>query len=467
LRDEPGDLLAVLTISDVWEPDLHAEALAVCGTEDATHPGVGRLQGTKRTVYLGGDVRGLKPPAHFDFKNLRFTPAELRRELARRGWRSVVGFQTRNPLHRAHLEMMVRAATHVGAHLLLHPSVGMSMPGDIDHYVRVRCYEAIRPYFPPDLVLVSLLNLAMRMAGPREAVWHALIRRNHGCTHFIVGRDHAGPGQDARGTPFYPPYAAQEAVARFADEIGIGLVPFQEMVYVKNRVQYCSLNELGPKDQIESISGTEVRRRLRENLEIPEWFSFPEVIAELRKAFPPRSRQGLTLFFTGLSGAGKSTIAHVLLSKFRELGTRPVTLLDGDIVRRNLSSELGFSREHRDLNIQRIGFVANEITRNGGIAICAPIAPYAQARRQVRELISTSGGFFEVHVATPLEICEQRDRKGLYAKARAGLIQQFTGISDPYEAPEHPEIRLETTTLSAEDCAQTIILYLEREGFLS
>ncbi|MBI4081609.1 MAG: adenylyl-sulfate kinase, partial [Candidatus Lambdaproteobacteria bacterium] len=382
------------------------------------------------------------------------------------GWRRVVAFQTRNPLHRAHKELTVRAATEARANLLIHPVVGLTKSGDIDHYARVRCYKAIAGHYPPGMMKLSLLHLAMRMAGPREALWHAIIRKNHGCTHFIVGRDHAGPGNDEQGRPFHGPYAAQELVARHERELGIAMIPFQEMVYASGREQYLPENEVDPGEEVQRVSGTALRRRLADGAEIPEWFSYPDVVAELRRLHRPRHLQGLTLFFTGLSGAGKSTLANILQARFLELAQRPVTLLDGDIVRRNLSSELGFSREHRDLNILRIGFVANEITKNGGIALCAPIAPYQGTRRRVRELISLHGAFVEIYVATPLEVCEQRDRKGWYAKARAGLIKEFTGISDPYEPPARPEITLDTTNLTPEEGAQEVWLYLERQGYL-
>ncbi|MCZ6554181.1 MAG: bifunctional sulfate adenylyltransferase/adenylylsulfate kinase [SAR324 cluster bacterium] len=467
LRDPEGTMLAVLEIEEIWDRDRKREAEAVFGSLHEEHPGVRATLDDPGQVCLSGKVTGVQPAAHHDFTELRYTPADLRSEFTRLGWRLVTAFQTRNPLHRAHKEMTVRASTEVGSHLLLHPVVGMTKPGDVDHYTRVRCYLAIAHHYPPGLMKLSLLNLAMRMAGPREAVWHALIRKNHGCSHFIVGRDHAGPGSDSKGNPFYGPYEAQDVVADFQDDIGIRMIPFQEMVYSAARSQYLPRNEVTEGEEVLSVSGTELRRRLREALEIPDWFSYSDVVAELRRAYPPKERQGITLFFTGLSGAGKSTIANVLLSKFLEIGGRPVTLLDGDIVRKNLSSELGFSREHRNLNILRIGFVANEITKNGGIAICAPIAPYAETRRKVRELVTAHGGFIEIYVSTPLEACEKRDRKGLYAKARAGLIKEFTGISDPYEEPENPEIAIDTTDLTPEEAAQEVLLYLENKGFLA
>jgi sulfate adenylyltransferase len=315
-------------------------------------------------------------------------------------------------------------------------------------------------------MMLSLLPLAMRMGGPREALWHAIIRKNFGCTHFIVGRDHAGPGADSEGQPFYGPYDAQELMREHEQEIGVAMVPFRMMVYLEDQDAYVPIDEVAKDARVLSISGTDLRKRLSEGREIPEWFTFPDVAAALQRRHPPRNHQGFTVFFTGLSGAGKSTIANVLMAKFLEMGGRPITLLDGDIVRKNLSSELGFSKEHRNINIQRIGFVASEITKNGGIAICAPIAPYDAGRLQVREIIQPLGGFVLVHVAAPIEVCEQRDRKGLYAKARAGIIKEFTGISDPYEAPTDAEIVLDTTELTPEQAAQEVLLYLEREGFV-
>ncbi|HEX6928635.1 MAG TPA: bifunctional sulfate adenylyltransferase/adenylylsulfate kinase, partial [Gammaproteobacteria bacterium] len=370
-------------------------------------------------------------------------------------------------MHRAHQELTFRAAKQEEANLVIQPVVGMTKPGDIDHYTRVRCYEHLIKHYPEQSSMLSLLPLAMRMGGPREALWHAIIRKNHGFTHFIVGRDHAGPGKNSQGENFYGPYDAQELVKKHQDELGITLVPFQMMVYVEERAEYAPVDETKEGETVLNISGTEFRRRLQEGLDIPEWFSFPDVVAELRKTHPPRNRQGFTVFFTGLSGSGKSTIANALMVKLMELGGRRVTLLDGDLVRKHLSSELGFSKEHRDINIRRIGYVASEITKNGGVAICAPIAPYAATRRDVREMIEPLGGFLEVHVATPLDVCEERDRKGLYAKARAGVIKEFTGISDPYEEPANPEMRIDTREMSAGEAAQAIVLRLEKLGFVA
>jgi sulfate adenylyltransferase len=466
LRDAEGVMLAALHIEEVWQPNRTAEAEQVYGTSDPFHPGVDHVLNRTNPFYVSGKLEGVQSPSHYDFRTLRLKPAELRAEFARLGWRRVVAFQTRNPMHRAHQELTFRAAKRVEANLLIHPSVGMTKPGDVDYYIRVRCYEALLSKYPKDTVKLSLLPLAMRMGGPREAVWHAIIRKNHGCTHFIVGRDHAGPGKDKAGKPFYGPYEAQELLRKHQNEIGVAMVPFQMMVYLEDQDTYVPEDEVPDGARVLNISGTELRRRLAEGKEIPSWFTFPEVVRELQRSYPPRHKQGFTVFFTGLSGSGKSTIANVLGVKFLETGGRPVTLLDGDLVRKHLSSELGFSKEHRDINIRRIGYVASEITKNGGIAICAPIAPYDSVRKQVREMIQPHGGFILVHVSTPIETCEQRDRKGLYAKARAGLVQNFTGVSDPYEVPADADVTIDTANLTPEEAAQEIILHLEREGFI-
>ena len=466
LRDQEGVILATITVTDSWLPKKKREAEVVFGADDLAHPAVDYLYNQAGPVYLGGPVTGIQEPVHYDFRNRRDTPNELRAYFHKMGWRRVVAFQTRNPLHRAHQELTFRAAKGAEANLLIHPVVGMTKPGDIDHFTRVRCYEAVLDQYPSSTTAMSLLNLAMRMAGPREAIWHGLIRANHGCTHFIVGRDHAGPGKNSAGEDFYGPYDAQELFRNFQDEIDVEMVDFKNMVYVQERAQYELADEVEEGSTVLNISGTELRRRLSEGLDIPEWFSFPQVVTELRKSRPPRAKQGFTVFFTGFSGSGKSTIANALMVKLMEMGGRPVTLLDGDIVRKNLSSELGFSKEHRDLNIRRIGYVASEITKNGGIAICAPIAPYATTRRAVREDVEAFGAFVEVHVATSIEECERRDRKGLYKLARAGKIKEFTGISDPYDVPKKPELTLETEGVAVDTCAHQILLKLESVGLI-
>ena len=467
LRHPEGMILAVMTVTDIWRPSLQEEAESVYGTGDKFHPGVFTLLHQTNPVYMGGPLEGLELPPQHTFKHLRLTPAELRSVFKDRGWEKVVAFQTRNPMHRAHVELTKRAAEQTEANLLINPVVGQTKPGDVDYFARVRCYQAVLKHYPEQSTALSLLPLSMRMAGPREAVWHAIIRKNYGCSHFIVGRDHAGPGKDASGNPFYPPYAAQELVLEQQEELGIKLVLFEEMVYVDELESYVPRSEAPNTGEIMTLSGTELRDLLNKGLDVPEWFSYPEVITELRRSYPPIMHQGFVVFFTGLPSSGKSTIANVLQAKLMEIDPRPVTLLDGDIVRKHLSSELGFSKEHRDLNIKRIGFVASEIAKNRGVAICAPIAPYAAIRREVREMVTAHGGFVEVYVATPLEVCEKRDRKGLYARARAGLIKGFTGIDDPYETPENPELVLDTTTAGPEDGAEEIISYLRDQGFLA
>jgi sulfate adenylyltransferase len=466
LRDAEGVMIAILHVEDIWQPDRQAEGKAVFNSTSVAHPGVAYLMNRSNPWYVGGRLEGLQLPSHYDFKALRQTPAELRANFANQGWRRIVAFQTRNPMHRAHVELTFRAAKQIEASLLIHPVVGMTKPGDVDYFTRVRCYQLLVGKYPAGTAKLALVPFAMRMGGPREAIWHALIRKNYGCTHLIVGRDHAGPGKDTDGKPFYGPYEAQELFAKHEEEIGVTQVPFQMMVYLEDKDKYFPANEI-PKDaRVLDLSGTELRNRLNEGRDIPTWFTYPEVATELRRSFPPRHKQGLTIFFSGLSGSGKSTIANVLMTKFLEVGGRPVTMLDGDLVRKHLSSELGFSKEHRDINIRRIGYVASEITKNGGIAICAPIAPYDLTRKDVRALIEPVGGFILVHLSTSVDVCETRDRKGLYAKARAGILKEFTGISDPYEEPTDAELHINTAELSPEEAAQEIVLHLEREGFI-
>ncbi len=467
LRDPEGVMLAVLHVEEVWRPDLAAEAQEVFGTTNTEHPAVDHLLEQSHPVYVGGRIEGLQLPVHYDFTDLRKSPAQLRELFVSQGVDKVVAFQTRNPMHRAHVELTHRAALETGAHLLIHPVVGMTKPGDVDHYTRVRVYKALMDRYPDGEADVALLNLAMRMGGPREAVWHAIIRKNHGVTHLIVGRDHAGPGSDSTGEPFYGPYDAQELVIKYQDELGVTMVPFKLMVYIPAQDVYMPIDEVPEGTETASISGTQLRDMLATGAEIPEWFSFPEVVGELRATHKPRSEAGFTVFFTGLSGSGKSTIANAFMVKLLERGGRSVTLLDGDVVRKNLSKGLGFSKDDRDTNILRIGFVASEITKAGGIAVCAPIAPYASTRAANRKLISSGGGYVLVYVATPLEVCEQRDRKGLYAKARAGIIKEFTGISDPYEEPEDAEIVLHTTELTPEEAADAVLQYLVEHGYLT
>ena len=466
LRDLEGVIIATIMVGDIWTTDKKTEAQGVYASTDEAHPAVHYLNNIGNPVYVGGKLSGVAAPTHYDFNHLRDTPADMRERFHKLGWNKVVAFQTRNPMHRAHQELTLRAAHDIEANLLIQPVVGMTKPGDVDHFTRVRCYEHLLHRYPEQTTMLSLLPLAMRMGGPREAMWHAIIRKNFGCSHLIIGRDHAGPGKDSKGEDFYGPYEAQELLTEHADELDIAMVPFKLMVYAENRDEYVAIDDTTDDDKVLNISGTELRRRLAEGLEIPDWFSFPDVVAELRRTHPPRHNQGFTIFFTGLSGSGKSTIANALVAKLMEIGGRPLSLLDGDIARKNLSSELGFSRAHRDLNVTRIGYVASEITKNGGIAICAPIAPYTSTRRVVRETISPVGGFLEIHVSTPLEVCEERDRKGLYARARAGIIKEFTGISDPYEVPEHAELVIDTVGISPDEAAHRILVKLEAMGYI-
>ena len=465
LRSVKNELVAVMTVGEAFDWDPAKEAQLVYGTLDVRHPLVAEMAAWGRT-YISGPMRVVNLPKHYDFGELRRTPAEVRRLLDSKGYGNVVAFQTRNPIHRAHEELTKRAAHAVGGALLIHPVVGLTKPGDIDHYTRVRAYKVlVERYYDRQRTLLSLLPLAMRIAGPREAVWHAIIRRNYGANHLIVGRDHAGPGKDSRGQPFYGPYDAQRLLEQCESEIGVKMIPFRELVYLPDEDRYEEMDRVPPGTHTASISGTEVRVDYLDNgKRLPDWFTRPEIARILAGVSPPAHQRGFCVWFTGLSGAGKSTIAEILAVLLMEHG-RQVTLLDGDVVRTHLSKGLGFSKEDRDVNIRRIGFVASEIVRHGGVAVCAAVSPYRSTRNEVREMVGEER-FVEAFVDTPLEVCESRDTKGMYAKARRGEIKAFTGIDDPYEPPERPDMRLTTTDCSPEDHALRIIEYLTDRGYL-
>ncbi len=457
LRNTEGFLLAILKVKEFWTPNKKEEANLVFKSNDLNHPGIDYLFNHTSNNYISGELVPIHENKYFDFTHLRKSPQEVRDFFRLNNWKDVIAFQTRNPMHRAHYELTKLAMDEHNSKLLIHPVIGMSKPGDIDHFTRVKCYQHIIKYYPENSVELSLINLAMRMAGPKEALWHAIIRKNYGCNRIIIGRDHAGPGVNAEGKPYYQPYDAQELIAQYQEELEIKMVPFKEMVYAKNKKTYLPLDKIEQDDPIEKLSGTQFKELLQQRTEIPTWYSFPEVIHELRKRFPKLHNQGLTIFFTGLSGAGKSTLANAIMYKLMETEDRPITLLDGDIVRQHLSSELGFSKEDRDIHVKRIGYVASEITKHGGVAICAPIAPYSNTRKVVRNMIDEVGSFVEIHVATPLSVCEERDTKGLYKQARAGKILDFTGVSDPYEEPENPEITVDTSDITVEESSALIL----------
>ena len=465
IRNAKNELLAVMTIEEIYEWDKDEMAQKVLGTTDLRHPLVAEMS-RWGSLNISGKLRVLSLPKHYDFSDLRLTPAETRERLAKAGHENVVAFQTRNPMHRVHEELTKRAIESVDGTLLLHPVVGMTKPGDVDYFTRVRTYKAlVSRYYDPDRVVLSLLPLAMRMAGPREAVWHMIIRRNYGANHLIVGRDHAGPGKDSTGKPFYGPYDAQELAEQFSDEIGVKIIPFTMLVYLPEEGRYEEVTKVPEGARTAAISGTQVREEyLGNGKKLPEWFTRPEVAEILSESYPPRHKQGVCVWFTGLSGSGKSTTAEILTQLLMEHG-RQVTLLDGDVVRTHLSKGLGFSKEDRDTNIRRIGFVAAEVVKHGGVAICAAVSPYRATRNDVRRMVGADR-FVEVFVDTPLEVCEQRDYKGLYAKARRGEIKGFTGIDDPYEPPLNPEIRLDTVHHTAEENARRILEYLMEKGFV-
>jgi len=466
LRDGEHNPIAVMDVEDIWKPNKQIEAEAVFGG-DPEHPAIQYLNNNTQNMYIGGKLHGFQLPPHYDYTQLRKTPQEVRDMVAQKGWKKIVAFQTRNPMHRAHIELTKRALdSSSDMNLLIHPVVGMTKPGDIDHHTRVKCINSILPTYPRNRTALSVFPLAMRMGGPREAIWHCLIRKNYGMTHFILGRDHAGPGSNSSGVDFYGPYDARDAAVGVQDETGINCMSFEMMVYSPDDDLYYPSNEVPKEKKVLKLSGTEVRRRLQTGEEIPSWFSYPKVVEILREAHPPNHKKGLTIFFTGLSGSGKSTIANALCEKLMELQSRRVSILDGDYMRKLVSSELGFSEEHRNLNIKRIGFISSLIAHSGGLAIAAPIAPYKVSRDFVRETCGAAGGYIECYVAASLELCEQRDKKGLYAKARKGLIKGMTGVDDPYQEPQNPEIRIETGDLSVAEAVDQVIEYLYNEGYI-
>ena len=465
LRDNQNELLAIMSVEEMYEWDLEEAAQKAFGSQDLRHPLVAEMHSWEQ-FNISGPIKMLNLPKHYDFQDLRLMPAQTRTIIESFGHENVVAFQTRNPLHRVHEELTKRATQERDGVLLLHPVVGMTRPGDVDHFTRVRTYKALASrYYDQDRIVLSLLPLAMRMAGPREAVWHAIIRRNYGANHLIVGRDHAGPGKDSNGNPFYGPYDAQELVESFSEELGVKVVPFKMLVYLPDEERYVEIDKAPTQAKTASISGTQVREEYLQNgKSLPEWFTRPEVADILSEAYPPIHRQGACIWLTGLANAGKSTTARILTTLLQETG-RQITLLDGDVMRTNLSQELGFNKDDRDMNVQRMGFVAAEIVRHGGIVICAAVSPYRATRNAIRSSVGKAH-YIEVFVDTPLEVCELRDTKGLYAKARQGIITEFTGISDPYEPPQNPELHLETVNCSAEQNARSIIEFLRERGFI-
>jgi sulfate adenylyltransferase len=467
LRDPEGVALAVLTIEDKWTPDLSAEAKAVFGTDDANHPGVAGLLHKTQPVCLGGALECLQLPVQLDFADLRLNPKGLRAEFAKRGWEKIAVFQTRSSIHKAQQHMCSQLMEENDCALLISPKIGMPDPGENKHYALVRSYQAILDRFPGDQVMLNLLPLASRMAGPREALLHAIVQQNAGCTHFIAGPDLASPPDGTGPRPYYGPYEARDFLTNQKTDLAIQVLPVNRTVYLPGDDRFEDEKKVVPGKATWTLSGSDLSDMLQRGMDLPTWFTWPEVEHELRAIQPPRAKQGLTVFFTGLPSSGKSTVARGLRVRLLELGGRQVTLLDGDVVRSHLSKKLGFSKEDRDINIRRIGFVASEITKNGGVAICAPIAPYNAHRQDVREMVTARGGYVLIHIATPLEACEQRDRKGLYKLAREGIVKEFTGISDPYEIPEDADLALDTAEMTPEASVDAVMQVLREKGFIA
>jgi sulfate adenylyltransferase len=456
---------AVMKIESLFKLNKEKEMLSIFGSKDAKHPAVKYLNQTG-SYAVGGEIIMANAIPHYDFPENRNTPKQLRESFEKMGWNKIVAFQTRNPMHRAHFELTLKASEKSGANILVNPVVGLTKDDDIDPFTRVRCYYAVFENYPKGKAALSLLPLAMRMAGPKEALLHMIIRKNLGCTHFIVGRDHAGPGKDSTGKSFYGDYEAQEFAIKYKDEIGIESMRFDELLYSGNQKKYLEKSEVKDSDEILKISGTEFREKLNKGEEIPSWFSFPKVTAELRKSTVPSFEKGICLFFTGFSGAGKTTLARAIEERLKAKSSRKISILDGDEVREHLSKGLTFSKEDRDENIRRISYVASLVVKHQGIAICSPIAPYENVRQYSRKIISEVGHFVQIYVSTSIETCEKRDPKGLYQKARAGEVKHFTGVDDPYEVPSNSELEIDTSKASIQECVNMIISFLKEKGYL-
>lgn len=470
LRDSEFNILATMDVDNIWENDKQKEGVLVYGG-DTEHPAIDYLHNTSGEYLVHGPLEIYQTPIHYDYNNLRHTPEQLKQILPTD--KPIVAFQTRNPMHKAHSELVGLAAKEVNGMALIHPVVGQTKPGDIDYHTRIKCYQEIIKNGILETqsgnieTKLSLLPLAMRMAGPREALWHALIRQNYGATHFICGRDHAGPGSNSKGNDFYTPYQARDYLLLHQNELDIEILSYDMMVYLEKDSKYHQITKINSEDKVLKLSGTEVRNRLKNGTDIPEWFSTKNVVKILREVYPKKKEQGFTLFFTGLSGSGKSTIANGILSKLHEKTNKPISILDGDEVRTFLSSELGFSDEHRNLNINRIGYVASEINKSRGIVLCAAIAPFNSSRNNARQLVESKGGnFIEILVDTKLDICEKRDRKGLYNKARKGEIKNFTGIDSTYEIPLNPDLVIKSDELDVSESVDMVINYLENNDYI-
>jgi sulfate adenylyltransferase len=444
VRDVLGTIVARVSVVDCYKVNIDVYGQLLLETSDTNHPFMDYLHNNHRdSVYVGGNITPICPIKHFDFIQYRQNTKQVKDMIRHDHWDAVIGFQTRNPMHKSHFELTRQAVSEVQKELetsntssarvllLITPSCGVTQPGDIDSATRIRCYQKILPYYKDlyniDVKLV-VLPLTMRMAGPKEALWHALIRQNFGCTHFIIGRDHAGPScLQKNGKSFYEPYAAHALLKSFATKLKIIPILSMNMVYVPDKKQYVQENLLPPNASYEQLSGTKFRTALQNREPIPEWFSFPTVLEELKKVYHPRYQQGFCIYFTGLPCSGKSTLAKAVSARLeeRESENRHVSILDADIVRLHLSRGLGYSKQDRSVNVQRIGYVASLITYHYGIVLVANIAPYAADRLSNRRLITNAGGgYIEVYVSTPLSICQTRDVKQHYKNARLGVLKQ-------------------------------------------